>query len=245
MRAVRFASAIAAHSAGDRDGVSEVVRPTLFNWQDELCSDSVSHSFSSRPDLQAGLLVDVGGGQGNLAKALAERYSKVRIIVQDLPPIIERAKKAADEGERKVQLAGPVQVDFQAHNFFEPQPVHGAAAYLFRWVLHNWSDEACTEILRNLIPALRPGARVLVNEVCLPDPVSDKEAAPGDLRTPLWRLRQLRHMDISMLELLNGQERDVSDWKSLFRAVSHRFVLKRVNRMENSDMALLDFEWAE
>jgi hypothetical protein len=50
-----------------------------------------------------------------------------------------------------------------AHDFFTPQTVV-ADVYLLRWILHNWSDKYCMRILRALIPALKPGARVVVNE---------------------------------------------------------------------------------
>lgn len=56
------------------------------------------------------------------------------------------------------------------HDFLEVQPVHGADVYLLRWILHDWSDKYAIQILRNLTPALKKGARVVVNDVCLPAP---------------------------------------------------------------------------
>lgn len=61
-------------------------------------------------------------------------------------------------------------VTFMAHDFITEQPVKGADAYLFRWVFHNWSDKYCLQILRNLIPALKDGARIIVQDNCLPEP---------------------------------------------------------------------------
>lgn len=61
-------------------------------------------------------------------------------------------------------------VTFMAHDFMTEQPVKGADAYLFRWVFHNWSDIYCLTILRNLIPALKHGARIIVQDNCLPEP---------------------------------------------------------------------------
>jgi hypothetical protein len=59
-----------------------------------------------------------------------------------------------------------------AHDFFTPQPVKHADVYLYRWIFHNWVDDKCIEILRNAIPALKPGARILINDGCLPRPGS-------------------------------------------------------------------------
>lgn len=57
-----------------------------------------------------------------------------------------------------------------AHDFFTEQPVVGADVYLFRWIMHNWSDKYCVKILRCLIPALKPGAKIIVNDNVLPQP---------------------------------------------------------------------------
>ena len=61
-------------------------------------------------------------------------------------------------------------VRLMEHDFFEPQPVHGADVYLLRFVFHNWSDEYCLKILRALVPAMSPGAKVVVNDHCMPEP---------------------------------------------------------------------------
>lgn len=52
-------------------------------------------------------------------------------------------------------------------DFFTEQPVT-ADLYYFRTVFHNWADKYCVKILRALIPALRPGARILIHERVLP-----------------------------------------------------------------------------
>lgn len=61
-------------------------------------------------------------------------------------------------------------VSFMAHNFLTEQPTHGADVYFFRWIFHNWSDKYCIQILKNLIPALKPGAKIVINDNVLPQP---------------------------------------------------------------------------
>jgi len=56
-------------------------------------------------------------------------------------------------------------------DFFTEQP-SVADVYYFRWIFHNWSDKYCIQILRNLIPSLRPGARIVIHERVLPDDLS-------------------------------------------------------------------------
>jgi hypothetical protein len=44
----------------------------------------------------------------------------------------------------------------------------GADAYLLRHVLHDWTDEQCTQILRNCRRAMVESARLLVVECVVP-----------------------------------------------------------------------------
>ena len=121
-----------------------------------------AYPFSSLNSGQSALFVDVGGSHGPVSIALAQRFPFMRCIVQDLPETI--AKKPTVPPE----LQG--RVEWMAHDFFTPQPVTNADVYYFRWVFHDWSDKYSVQILRNLIPALKPGSRVLVSEYCLPEP---------------------------------------------------------------------------
>lgn len=73
-------------------------------------------------------------------------------------------------------------VKFMPYDFFTEQPVKHADVYLFRWIFHDWSDLYCLRILRNLIPALKNGALVLVSDNVLPE--------PGTLG--LWQEMQIR-----------------------------------------------------
>lgn len=112
-----------------------------------------------RPD---GLMVDVGGGHGAVSQYLASSTLHLRFIVQDLPPVIESHAAPTRRGLEK-------RIDFMPHDFFTKQPVRGANIYFMRWILHNWSDKYCLQILRNLVPALHKGSRVILYEALLPD----------------------------------------------------------------------------
>ena len=71
-----------------------------------------------------------------------------------------------------------------AHDFLSEQPIKNADVYLFRWIFHNWSDMYCIRILRNLIPALKGGAIILINDNVLPE--------PGTLGS--WQEERLRYV---------------------------------------------------
>ncbi|KAJ8121801.1 hypothetical protein ONZ43_g1835 [Nemania bipapillata] len=98
-----------------------------------------------------GTVVDVGGSKGDAAFAIAHKYPDIQLIVQELPEVVAISK---DEPGLNVK--------FMEHDFFTEQPVKNADVYLYRWILHNWPDKYCVQILNSLIPALKPGARVLI-----------------------------------------------------------------------------------
>lgn len=66
-------------------------------------------------------------------------------------------------------------IQFMKHDFFTSQTVT-AELYIFRHILHDWSDEDCLRILRALEVALKPGAKVLVSEGVVPETVARRTA---------------------------------------------------------------------
>jgi hypothetical protein len=42
--------------------------------------------------------------------------------------------------------------------------------YFFRWILHNQSDKYAIKLLRNLVPGLKKGSKIVINDHCLPEP---------------------------------------------------------------------------
>jgi hypothetical protein len=71
--------------------------------------------------------------------------------------------------EIKVDYPG-TNIEWMQHDYFTPQPVHGADVYFYRFVFHNLSDEKAVETLRAAVPALKKGAKILVNGEILPEP---------------------------------------------------------------------------
>jgi len=175
-----------------------------------------------------GTVVDVGGNRGHIAIPLATKFPKLKVIVQDMESVIKGA-----ESEVPPEIAPRVQ--FMAHDFFTEQPIRGADVYYMRWIMHNWSDKYCILILRGLIPALKNGARILIHEMCLPE--------PG--KGALWKERILRTMDLSMLGAFNGKERDCDDWQFLFKEADERFKFVGLKDSEGSALSFVEARWSE
>jgi hypothetical protein len=112
---------------------------------------------------QPNLVVDIGGSDGSICKEILRRFPSVHCIVQDLPGVLATAEVPSDLHGRLV---------YQEHNMFTEQNVENADIYLFRGVLHNWSDPYAIEIIRKQLPGLKRNnnARLILNEMCLPEP---------------------------------------------------------------------------
>jgi hypothetical protein len=106
------------------------------------------------------LMVDIGGSRGSIAVEILRKYPTVHCIVQGLAEVMSSSEVPAELRHR---------LSYQEHNFFLPRVVVGADVYFMRSVLHDWSDKYAIQILRNLIPGLKNGSRVLLNEICLPE----------------------------------------------------------------------------
>lgn len=184
---------------------------------------SADHMINSFDWAALGLaqLVDVGGSRGHIAIELAKKFGNLTAVVQDRGEIV-----AGAEADLPVQLQG--RLTFMPHDIFSPQPVK-ADIFLLRWILHNWSDKYCVLILRALLPALRPGARVLVAETCMPE--------PGEVA--LWKEKDHRVFDMTMAAAFNGKERTKKEWEALFLQADPRFVLEGVAEPKGSALALL------
>jgi hypothetical protein len=110
-------------------------------------------------------VVDVGGALGPCSIELAKAFPTVTCTVQDLEAVVAK-------GSSMVPEALQDQISFEVHDMFQPQKRKGADVYFFRKIFHNWSDVRCVEILRAHIPALKPGAHILIVDRVLGPPGS-------------------------------------------------------------------------
>ncbi|RAH69805.1 putative O-methyltransferase [Aspergillus aculeatinus CBS 121060] len=217
-RARVFASAMSTYSTGPENDVSHL--RDGYDWA-SICGGGGGGG---------GVVVDVGGSTGYVSQALAQAYPALRFVVQDTAPTIAQAPTvaaAAPAGEHS-------RVQFMAHDFFADQPVHGADVYLLRMVLHDFGDADCVRILRALVPALRDGGRVVLNEFCLPEPGS----------VGLLEEKHIRTMDMNMLSLFNSRERDAADWRALFAQADPRFRWRGVTKPAGSNLSVIQVSWS-
>ncbi|KAI5849925.1 O-methyltransferase-domain-containing protein [Tricharina praecox] len=179
--------------------------------------------------LEGGLVVDVGGSHGSVEAALAPLHKELKFIVQDLPPVVELA--SANFNQLLPNAEDNCRVSFMAHSFFDPQPVKDADVYFFRHIMHDWSDTYCAKILKNIIPSMKKGARIVIVDYVLPDPGSaPKTPADGENRCG----------DLFMMSLLGGKERGAADWHKLVKLADDRLKILNINLPDNQVYGVIE-----
>jgi SAM-dependent methyltransferase len=144
-----------------------------------------------------GILLDVGGGFGQLMIAILRKYPAVRGIVFDLPHCAEGARK-------NLAVSGVAdRCEFIAGSFFDSVPA-GADAIIMKSIIHDWNDERCVRILQNCHRALKLGTRLMVVDRIVPDKLE-----------PTADHRDITLTDLTMLRGPGGCERTESEHREL------------------------------
>jgi hypothetical protein len=161
------------------------------------------------------LALDIGGAAGDLIRAMMRVNPELNGGVFDLPHIVHAAAEAAKaEGleERFTTVGG---------DFFESVPA--ADLYVLKYILHDWDDALCVRILQNCRESLVKGGRIAVV-----DHLVGEAGEPG--LAPL--------MDMNMLGMTGGRERQIAEFDSLFTAAG----LRRVKVSSAGAFAVIETE---
>ncbi|KAJ9170882.1 hypothetical protein P3X46_018946 [Hevea brasiliensis] len=138
-------------------------------------------------------LVDVGGGTGTVAKAIAKEFPHLECIVFDLPHVA-----AGLQGTNNLKYVGG--------SMFEAIPP--ADAILLKWIMHDWSHENCVKILKRCKEAIKGregGKLIIIDMVMETKQTEDHESNETELL-----------FDMLMMVLYNSQERNEKEWGQLF-----------------------------
>lgn len=155
---------------------------------------SLAESLTIAPD---SVIVDVGGGSGELLATLLARQPLSRGILFDLA----HALVCAPSVLRRHGVAS--RCDICPGNFFEMVP-RGGDLYLMKSVLHDWDDKSAVQILCRCREAMTPQARLVVVERLLP-------TRPGTTIEDQAVVRS----DLNMLIGLAGRERTREEFCAL------------------------------
>lgn len=139
-------------------------------------------------------IVDVGGGHGFLALAIARAAPEAEVTVLDLPHVVEGTRRRIEEANTHDRVRAV------EGSFFEAVP-GPADLCIMKHIIHDWDDAEATTILSGCRHALDDGGRIMVCEMVVTD---------GPEGTPA------RVLDIEMLIGPGGRERTEDEFRALF-----------------------------
>ena len=141
-------------------------------------------------------ICDIGGGQGTFLIQLLAAYPQIKGYVAELPGAVASAEKTI----AKANLSNRCKAI--SYDFHKDEPP-ACNAYFLMNVLHDWDDEICVRILRNITNAMNADTRLWIIEYII-------EPGPG------FSVAKL--LDIEVLVMGGGRERSINEYKTLVGA---------------------------
>ncbi|KAF8191305.1 S-adenosyl-L-methionine-dependent methyltransferase [Pholiota molesta] len=162
-------------------------------------------------------ICDVGGGNGHAMLGLVKEFPQLKVILQDLPAVVQQGRNYW-QAERPKAIEEK-RVQFVPIDFFNDQPEANCDFYYLRHVLHDWGMSECMKILGNVRKSMAPHSRLLVHEFVLQHAVRDPSVAnqapePLLANYGMGRIR-LYQQDMNMMNSFNSQERTLQEFIDL------------------------------
>lgn len=183
--------------------------------QEFLLLDTYSNGFSAinrnsneqlarRLSFMSGRVLDVGGGVGALASAILNENSQVKLI--DIYEI-ETSKKIFSETEKKLTCLYNSKIKWIFGDLFADNNeclinLNESNLYdniVLSWILHDWDDETCINILKKLRHNISTDGKIIVVEGIKNNDVSF-----------------LNVVDFVMLLMADGKERTLEEYTSIY-----------------------------
>lgn len=142
------------------------------------------------------VVVDLGGGVGELLARILQAESRVRGVLVELPHVLGRARA-------HLRACGCLdRCDLVAGDLTERVP-DGGDMYLLSRILHDWPDARCETILRNCRASMHGDAALVIIERPLPTDGSLSLAGAWDINM--------------MVNNVGGRERTIDEYRRLLR----------------------------
>ncbi|PHS72804.1 MAG: methyltransferase [Cycloclasticus sp.] len=141
------------------------------------------------------IVVDVGGGNGDVLAKLFDMHSHVKGILFDRPDVTERTASAFENTSKNERC------QFIGGDFFNAIP-EGGDVYLMRHIIHDWSDSEALKILKSCRAAIADTGRLLIVEGVI---------VPGNDPSPF------KWLDLVMMLCWGGLERTEAQYSVLLK----------------------------
>ncbi|KZV88449.1 S-adenosyl-L-methionine-dependent methyltransferase [Exidia glandulosa HHB12029] len=205
--------------------------------------DAILEGFDWSNLPEGSVVVDIGGGIGNVVFPLYERFPHLSFEVQDRGKTCMHGQAVCVWNKKYPDAIASGRLSFRAHDFFEAQPRADASVFLIRHCIHNWADDYAIQILKHLRDAAQPSTRlVMVDHIlpyaCAASALDASSNIPGASLEPVPEplLANLGHvggnafsMDQLMGAILNAKERTLEEHKRILEGSGWK--IERVNRV--------------
>ncbi len=152
------------------------------------------------------LIVDVGGGRGDLITSIMQANPTLKGVLFDLP-------QGSREAQSLLKTKGVAdRCEIKTGSFFDSVPA-GGDVYVLSRILHDWPDDKVATILTNCRKAIEDDGTLLIRDNVL----TDRDELGSQL-------------DMTMMIMTGGQERTESEWKNLLHSTG--FILAKVHKKE-------------
>jgi hypothetical protein len=122
-------------------------------------------------------------------------------------------------------------VSFEQHNFFKPQPLRNARAFILRQCTHDWCDRDVVTMLKGVVSGLDasgPDTPLLINDIMMPQPGV----------WPRHAERAVRDLDMIMMVGFGSKERTKEEFDILLKQADSRYDIRNV--FEDGPMGLME-----
>lgn len=159
-------------------------------------------------------VIDIGGGNGSVLAFFMQKYLNMRGAVYDLPEMQELS-------ENYISSLGLLErFSFISGDFFQSVPAQ-YDVHILKNILHDWNDEKCKIILRNIRNSLSSGL-LLIIEYMVDNPDLSNSRGKRD--------------DINMMVILNAGGRTELEYRALLNESG--FEIKKITQIEDIMMVL-------
>jgi hypothetical protein len=146
---------------------------------------------------------DIGGGTGFFLSYFLSKHKHANGIVFDLPYVAENKETHVAK-----QFGVEDRVQYLGGDMFAKE-VPAADTYFMKYILHDWNDTQCVEILRNTYQAAPVGARLFICDQLV------SNAGESD---------NAKIIDIHMGVAAGGMERTSTEFRALLEQAGWNFV---------------------
>ncbi|KOG26244.1 MULTISPECIES: methyltransferase [Streptomyces] len=143
---------------------------------------------------QFGTVVDVIAGRGNLLAGILQQAPDAKGVLYD-------SEVATVDSQSLFEEAGVADRFTIEHGGYLDKLPSGADAYVFKHIIHDFSEEDAVTALRNAREAIAPGGKLLVIEYVLPE---NNENHLGHT------------IDLWLMLMLGAQDRTLAEYTELF-----------------------------